>query len=92
MYNKNNRFKFLNSIKNKKSKYFIVCLDIIKFREINDKYGILEGDKLLKEVIEFIEYLDVNKSYKIESCIYEKDIILININSRDENEVIKTMK
>lgn len=89
VYNEHNRFKFLNSIKNKESKYFIACLDIIKFREINDKYGILEGDKILKEIIKYTEYLDERAEYKIECCIYEKDVILISIESIDENEVIK---
>lgn len=87
VYSNHNRFKLLNSIMQKESNYFIACLDVIKFREINDKYGVLEGDKVLKEIIEYIDSLDKSTNYKVESCIYEKDIIIITIDCSDEDKV-----
>lgn len=84
-----NGFKFLNNIKYKNNKCFIVCLNIIKVREVYDKYGILEENKVLKEIIKYTEYLDKKLNCKIESYIYEKDIIVITIDSIDENEIIK---
>lgn len=92
VYTTHNRFKLLNNIMNKKSNYFIACLDVINFREINDKYGILEGDKVLKEIIEYIDYLAKSKSYKVDSCIYEKDIIILTIDNSNENKVTKIIE
>lgn len=88
LYYKQDRIKFLNIIEQKKSKYFIVYLNVINFKEIANKQGVFEEEKILKEIIQQIKYLDENTSYKFEGCIYEKDIILTILDSVEEFEVI----
>ncbi|MGL5353369.1 MAG: diguanylate cyclase domain-containing protein, partial [Clostridium sp.] len=79
------RFDLINELQDKEKEYFIICLDIISFRAINEMYGFKEGDLILKELINYIDSL--NKIVGIKSFIYEKDTVNLIVDSTDENEI-----
>lgn len=85
-----NRVALINEVKCKDNEYFIVCLDIISFRTINDMYGFMQGDLILKELINCIDNLNIN--IEIKSFIYEKDIMNLVVDSTDENEIKQIVK
>lgn len=52
LYNINTYFKSVQNIfkRNPNKRYVIVCLDVEKFKYINDRYGFREGDRLLSYI------------------------------------------
>ena len=59
-----NREKLINDIKNN----FIAIINIDDFKEINDFYGVEEGDKVIKEVAEFLN--SIAPTYKLSGDEY----------------------
>lgn len=53
LYNRRKIDEILNSLKNKK--YSLVLLDIDNFKEINDVFGHLEGDKVLIKIADLLK-------------------------------------
>jgi len=58
LYNRNKFFQL-------KEKYPLVILNVDKFREINNYFGITIGDKLIKEIAKRLEKLKKNYKFKI---------------------------
>ncbi|MEO1927836.1 MAG: EAL domain-containing protein [Nautiliaceae bacterium] len=59
-----NREKLINDIKNN----FIAIINIDDFKEINDFYGVEEGDKVIKEVAKFLN--SIAPTYKLSGDEY----------------------
>ncbi|ACM92933.1 ggdef family protein [Nautilia profundicola AmH] len=59
-----NREKLINDFKDK----YIAIINIDDFKEINDFFGVNEGDKLIKEFGEFLNSID--KTYKLSADEY----------------------
>ncbi|MGL5378854.1 GGDEF domain-containing phosphodiesterase [Clostridium sp.] len=87
LYRNSNRYKFIENLKSSKG-YYLVCIDIINFRSINDKFSFHNGDKLLSEIIEYIGGFSTN-SLNINSCRYENDIIMIMFECNCENDIFR---
>ncbi|WP_158534734.1 GGDEF domain-containing phosphodiesterase [Romboutsia maritimum] len=77
----NDRYNFFYDLKNTNYKYTILYIDIIKFRLINNAYGINESNLLLKQITEKIDKIGSNLKMDINICMYEKDIILIKLSN-----------
>ena len=84
---KKNRYNFLNDLDSTKCKSTILYLDIIKFRLINNIYGICEGNLLLKEIVKTIENILINMKINNNICIYEKDVILLKLLECDKEKI-----
>lgn len=88
-YNKiiNNKIEFINNINNINEKCFIICLDIIEFRTINNIYGYSNGNNLIIEILNYINNI-IDKIYiNKEVYLYEKDIFIIIIYTDKEKIV-----
>lgn len=82
------RFKFIKNLMNHEEDYKIIYLDVIRFRKINEQYGLIEGDKILNKILVTIEETIKNLNIEGEVCMYEKDIFLIVLNN-DCKDVLK---
>lgn len=81
LHNRRKIDEILNSMKNKK--FSIILLDIDHFKEINDLYGHLEGDKILSE---FSKILKENINQNDEIARWGGEEFLIICKNTSENE------
>lgn len=84
-----NREKLINDFEDK----YIAIINIDDFKEINDFFGVKEGDKLIKEFGEFLN--KIQKTYKLsgdEYAIIEKTPAKLKHISSDIIEKLKSLK
>lgn len=87
LYKNSNRYEFLEKLKSN-SEYYLVCIDIINFKNINDRFGFYNGDHLLIEIIEYINKMK-DEYIQLKVCRHENDIIMIMIESIQETDIIR---
>lgn len=58
-----NRTLLMKTIKNKQSSYGLILIDVNNFKDINDLYGVISGDEVLKEVGRIVDNLVDNKNF-----------------------------
>lgn len=88
-YNRNSLFKYLENKKQIENSYFMI-IDVDDFKGINDNYGHLEGDRVLKE---FANALGVDDKCKV--CRYGGDefvVLLEGVNSDYVRNYISIIK
>ncbi len=71
----------ISSTMNVENKY-IVCFEIMDFHSINELYGFVKGDMILREIIEEIHNYLLGRA-KGEYGMYGKDAVLVAIDSSD---------
>lgn len=86
LYKSSDRYQFVQMLKDNIG-YSIVCIDIVNFKSINDKFGYYNGDVLLTQIIKHIRSL-ANDKLKLDVCRYESDIIMLMIQSQYEFNII----
>ncbi|MGL5348223.1 MAG: GGDEF domain-containing phosphodiesterase [Peptostreptococcaceae bacterium] len=87
LYKNSDRYKFIEILEYR-DEYYLVSIDIINFKSINDMFGFYNGDILLYQIIEYIESLS-NDKFKLNVCRYESDIIMVMIDSIYEDDVFE---
>ena len=87
LYKNSDRYKFIEILEYR-VEYYLVSIDIINFKSINDRLGFYNGDILLYQIIEYIESLS-NDKCKLNVCRYESDIIMVMIDSIYEEELFE---
>jgi diguanylate cyclase (GGDEF)-like protein/PAS domain S-box-containing protein len=81
--NLGNRFKLTNDIKNN-SKNSIAILNVDNFRQVNDFYGHIFGDKLIKKISKILSSLIASQDqYKLYRLQGDEFVILTEQNSND---------
>lgn len=89
LHQKSNRYEFMNQLRTKQN-YYLICLDIVDFKQINEKYRFENGDFVLLQIINRIRDLkEMTRSLAV--CRYDADLILIAVERATEAEVITLM-
>jgi diguanylate cyclase (GGDEF)-like protein len=84
LYNRRYFIELINKQIEKKKYPSLILLDLDFFKSYNDKYGHVEGDKLLKEIGKILQ----KKARKTKACRYGGEEFAILVNS-DYNDAIR---
>lgn len=85
LYNRRKIDEIINQLKNKK--YSLILLDIDHFKDINDRFGHLEGDIVLKRIAELLKE-NINSNDEIGRWGGEEFLIICKNTTENQAEII----
>ena len=83
----NDRIKAYESGTQNGKKLFFLLMDVNGFKEINDRYGHLEGDNALRVLADTLRDIVLNNKRKLFVARYGGDEFAVVLEGRDENSV-----
>lgn len=83
----NDRVKAYESGTRNGKKLFFLLMDVNGFKEINDRYGHLEGDNALRVLADTLRDIVLNNKRKLFVARYGGDEFAVVLEGRDENSV-----
>lgn len=89
LYRYSDKYKFIQFLK-ERTAYYLVCIDIINFKSINDEFSFYNGDILLSEIVEYVESLS-SQEFKLNVCRYESNILMIMVEANDEADMLNAV-
>lgn len=89
LYQNSNRYKFIEKLK-ERTGYYLACIDIVNFKNINEKHCFYNGDVILSQLISRIESLS-SLNCPVSVCRYENDIMMIMIDTTCEHTVFSLL-
>ena len=87
--NRNMINKYIKEINTKQDNYYILMIDIDKFKSINDTYGHLEGDRALKYMANKLKAACANQSVFLGR--YGGDEFIIFAKNINEEDIVKAI-